>query len=138
MERSAAQGHSTRGWRRLSVLGVGIGVATVVMYVWLLTTQPEMNGSRTWMWLGAMALPSVLATAAVFSAHGALTKALLLVSGMIFVGVGLPSVLSVGVGFLAAGTLQVMALLSHPGSSQPTSRDSASEAMPRRSSSRGM
>lgn len=125
------QGRGASRWRRLSILGAVLGLATISLYVWLLTSQPDGTGSSTWIWLGAMALPSVLATTALLCTHGALAKVLLLGSGLMYLGVGIPSIFSVGVGFLAAATLEAIAFLRHPGTAQNTAQGVVRAATPR-------
>ena len=95
--------------RRWAVFATVVGSVTVAIYITVVVAESNNNAVSIVAWASAMCLPVVLSLAGAIIHSERRARTMLLISAVLFLGIGVVSIFSVGSGFLAAGAMALFA-----------------------------
>jgi hypothetical protein len=96
-----------------------VGFAMVAIYVALILGDGASSFLDALPWATLMALPAAAALAAAYVKDRRIARNMLVAAAVVFLGLGLISILSIGLGFLFAGGLATIAAVRIAGETVP-------------------
>ena len=111
---------ASESFRRPWALGTAVvGFAMVAIYVALILGDGTSSFLDALPWATLMALPAAAALAAAYIKDRRIARNMLVATAVVFLGLGLISILSIGLGFLLAGGLATIAAVRLAGETVP-------------------
>lgn len=109
-----------RSWnRRWAALAAVVGFAMVAVYLSIMVSEGNNSFSEIAPWVLAMLAPAILSLVAWTTEVDRRARAMLLGAAALYLAIGILSIFSLGIGFLAAGFMALFAANELPRSSRP-------------------